>query len=126
MRSKTRMLWLSILTSTVCSVAMADTSVAVKSETVRYDDLRLISNVGAAVLYGRLKGAAERVCGGPMESSQIAQQKRYRACVDEALAKAVADVNHPVLSQFYEIKRRAPAPSTPDATTTVTAVAKAR
>jgi UrcA family protein len=128
MRSKTQKLLLSILAITASSLASADAStvsVNVKTETVRYDDLRLISTVGAAVLYGRLKGAAERVCGGPMDSAQIAEQKRYRACVDDALMKAVAEVNHPILTQFYELKRSKSAPLDTGVTND-SAVAKAR
>ena len=113
MRSKIRMLLLSTLAVTATSVAMAqDSRVMVKSELVRYDDIRLISTVGAAVLYGRLRSAADRTCGGPADSLPLAQKQRYKACMDEALANAVADVNHPVLTKFYETKRNAPAPST--------------
>lgn len=124
MRSKTRMLLLSILACTTSSLAMADGSVNVKSETVRYDDLRLISNVGASVLYARLRKAAEHVCGSPIDAAQLPQQRGFRACVDDALAKAVVDVNHPVLTQYAAIRRNSSAPSTPGITT-VTAVAKA-
>jgi UrcA family protein len=89
------------------SVAMADMAVTVRSEVVQYGDLRLISAVGAAVLYGRLRGAAERTCG-PLDGRQPAQAARYRACVDEAIAKAVADVNEPVLTAYFDAKRAAP------------------
>jgi len=125
MRSKTRMLLLSIVAMAASPLATAGSLVIVKSEVVRYDDIRLISAVGAAVLYGRLHGAAERVCGGPIDSLQVGQQKRHRACVDDALSQAVADVNSPVLSKYFESKRGAPVPggnSAPSAT----AVAKAR
>jgi UrcA family protein len=87
-------------------MASADALVNVKSEVVRYDDIRLISIVGAAVLYGRLNSAAERACDGPLVGPpQLAKQKRYRDCMSETLAKAVADVNHPVLTHYYESKR---------------------
>jgi len=125
MRTKIRLLLLSILATSASPFAMADATLNVKSEVVRYDDVRLISPVGAAVLYGRLRAAAERACGGPFDALPIAQQKRYRACVDETLSKAVSDVNHPILSQYAETRRGAAAPaaiSTPSAT----AVAKAR
>lgn len=123
MRSRTGTLLLSMVAVAASSLAMADTSVNVKSETVRYDDLRLISSVGAAVLYGRLRGASERVCGGPAESAQIAEQRRYRACVDESLSKAVADVNHPLLTQFAALKRSKSVPANA-AAPTVSVVAK--
>ena len=125
MRSKTCLLLLSIVAATASSLAMADAIVNVKSEVVRYDDLRLISDVGAAVMYARLHSAADRVCGGPADSLQIAQQKRYRACVDDALSKAVADVNSPILSKYFESRRAAPVPGSIGVPST-TAVAKAR
>ena len=125
MRSKTRMLLLSLVALTASSLAMADTQVNVKSEVVRYDDIRLISDVGAAVMYVRLKSAAERACGGPIDTLQISQQKRYGACVADAMSKAVSDVNSPVLSKYFESKRGAPAPGSTGAPS-ATAVANAR
>lgn len=117
MRLTFRMLLLSVLAVAAISPAMAGDAavVNVKTEVVRFDDLRLISTVGAAVLYGRLERAADRACGGPSDNLQLAQQQRYRTCMDDTLAKAVSDVNHPILNQFYESKRRnranTPAPS---------------
>lgn len=105
MRSKIHMLLLSLVAICGTSLAMADTAVTVKTETVRYDDIRLISAVGAAVLYGRLHGAAERTCGGPMDTVPLGQRQRFKACVDEAVAKAVADVNNSMLTWYYESKR---------------------
>ena len=61
MRSKLGMFLLTTLVVAASSIAAADPSdsqVNVKSEVVRFDDLRIISTVGAAVLYGRLRGAA--------------------------------------------------------------------
>jgi UrcA family protein len=111
MRTPTRMLLLSLLCSTASSLAMADALVNVKSEVVRYDDIRLISTVGAAVLYARLHGAAERACGGPLAGPpQLATQQRYRSCMQDALTKAVDEVNHPILTQYAESKRNATVP----------------
>jgi UrcA family protein len=105
MKSKIHMLLLSIL-ATGSSLAMAtDPVVTVKTETVRYDDIRLISAVGAAVLYGRLQSAAERACGGPLETVPLAQRQRFKVCVDDAVAKAVADVNNPMLTWYQDSKR---------------------
>ncbi len=109
MRSKIHMLLLSLLAICGCPVAMADapvnTQVTVKSETVRYDDVRLISAVGAAVLYNRVRAAAERACGGPLETVPLQQRQSYKHCVDDAVAKAVADVNSPMLTWYLESKR---------------------
>ena len=105
MQSKIHMLLLSILAVCGSSLAMADALVTVKTETVRYDDIRLISAVGAAVLYGRLHGAAERACGGPMDTVPLGQRQRFKVCVDDAVTKAVADVNNPMLTWYLESKR---------------------
>jgi UrcA family protein len=86
MRSKIHMLLLSLVAVAGSSLAMADAPVVtVKTETVKYDDIRLISAVGAAVLYGRLNGAAERACGGPIETVPLQQRVRFKQCVDEAV-----------------------------------------
>jgi UrcA family protein len=122
MRSKIHMLLLSAVAVCGSSLAMADSQVAVKTETVRYDDIRLISAVGAAVLYGRLNGAAARACGGPVETVPLAQRQRYKVCVDDAVAKAVADVNNPMLTWYLESKR---GNATENASST-SSVAKAR
>jgi UrcA family protein len=110
MSSKIRTLFFSALAVVASSFAMADTVVTVKSETVRYDDLRLISAVGAAVLYGRLHHAAERACAS-LDGKTPQLASRYRSCVDDAMSKAVADVNEPVLTKYYEAKRSAPTPT---------------
>jgi UrcA family protein len=102
MRSKIAILAISTLAAIASMPVHAEPAVTVKSEVVRYGDLRLISAVGAAVLYARLRAAAERVCGGPLEGRPVGQATRIRNCIDDTLAKAVADVNQPVMTQYYE------------------------
>jgi UrcA family protein len=111
MGSKTQILLFSTLAITASSFAMADALVNVKTETVRYEDVRLTSPVGIAVLYGRIRSAAERACGP--DSADLAVKTRYRSCVDKALAAAVVDVNLPALTQFWETKRNAPSKVAP-------------
>ena len=106
MKSKIHMLPVSLLALVGSSLALAaDPVVTVKTETVRYDDIRLISAVGAAVLYGRLQSAAERACGGPLETVPLVQRQRFKQCVDDAVAKAVTDVNNPMLTWYQDSKR---------------------
>jgi UrcA family protein len=115
MRSKIGVLLMSSLAALASTHANADTSVTVQSEVVKYDDIRLISAVGAAVLYGRLRSAAERTCGSAQNKKPIDQEVRFRACVDGAVAKAVVDVNEPLLTWYHDSKRgrtTAPAPDT--------------
>jgi UrcA family protein len=75
----------------------------VPSVVVHFTDLDLSRSEGAAVLYRRLKGAAERVCA-PLDDRSVARQMRYEACVQEAISTAVAKVNQPTLNADYEAK----------------------
>jgi UrcA family protein len=122
MKSKIHMLLLSSVAVLGSSLAMAGDEVVVKTETVKYGDIRLISAVGAAVLYGRLASAAERACGGPLETVPLVQRQRFKQCVDDAVAKAVADVNNPMLSWYRDSKRG----NTSENASTGGSVAKAR
>lgn len=68
---------------------------------VRFADLDLSHSQGVAVLYRRLKGAAETVCG-PRDDRALKQSMRLKACVQSAMATAVAKVDQPALTAYYE------------------------
>ena len=63
---------------------------------VRYADLDLTHPAGAATLYSRLRVAARDVCDpvNPRDRSSV-------NCAETALARAVADVNAPALTDYY-------------------------
>jgi UrcA family protein len=69
----------------------------------RFADLDLSHSQGAAVLYRRLKGAAETVCGveGSVLSRDLGSHKRSQECIRSALDAAVAKVNQPALTAYY-------------------------
>lgn len=69
---------------------------------VRYADLDLSKTEGAAALYSRISHAARIVCQS-LDSRQIDIAVKYRACMQQAVAKAVADVNSPLVSQYHEL-----------------------
>ncbi|HEY8509414.1 MAG TPA: UrcA family protein [Steroidobacteraceae bacterium] len=118
---KTTTLLVSALALLASSLAMAEgLLVNVKSEVVRYDDIRLSSKVGVAVLYGRLRQAAERACA-PLYGVDLPAKNRYRKCFDEALGKAVATVAHSGLTEYYEQRRGVTAPNEPVQSVTVVA-----
>jgi UrcA family protein len=79
-----------------------DTSVtgAVRKEVVPFRDLDLSKIEGVTKLYGRISHAARDVCD-PFETLWHPQE--YRACVDKAIADAVAKVNRPLLSQYHQL-----------------------
>jgi UrcA family protein len=115
MPSNIRAFVFSLVAVGASSLGMAQTQVTVKGEVVNYEDVRLISAVGAAVLYGRLRAAAQKACGVPPDNRQLAMDSKYRACVDDAVSKAVAQVNEPMLTQYFESKRAVSAKTTTNA-----------
>ena len=86
-----------ISASLLAGVAVAaDASFETRKEVVRYSDLDLTRAAGAATLYRRISAAARDVCE-PVNSQRWAVNK----CVDLALARAVADVDAPALTERY-------------------------
>jgi UrcA family protein len=73
----------------------------VPSVVVRFADLDLSRSEGAKVLYQRLNSAAETVCA-PYDAGEIARHRNFTACVRTAVATAVAKVNRPALTEYYE------------------------
>ncbi|HLZ99515.1 MAG TPA: UrcA family protein [Steroidobacteraceae bacterium] len=72
---------------------------------VRFPDLDLSKIDGAATLYSRLSYAATVVCNS-LHSRDLGIAARYRACVAQALANAVSNVNRPLVSQYHESRTR--------------------
>jgi UrcA family protein len=67
---------------------------------VHFADLDLTRSDGAAVLYHRLKAAAETVCAS-LDSRDLASQMRFKGCVETAIGSAVAKVDRPALTAYY-------------------------
>jgi UrcA family protein len=105
--SKARAILLAAALAMGAQVAQATDSVAVGevrlSETVKYGDLNLNREEGVSRLYKRLNRAAKNVCE-PLRGRQLMESAKHRVCVSEALANAVAEVNQPLLTQYYHSK----------------------
>jgi UrcA family protein len=71
----------------------------VRSETVKFADLNLGTQSGVEALYGRIHAAARRVCDQPAGEPWGA-----RACMTKAESEAIAKVNVPLLTAFYQKK----------------------
>jgi len=69
-------------------------------EAVRYHDLDLTHRDHARELYQRLQRAARRVCRDEYRPTMRALAAR-RACYENALASAVADVDHVSLATLH-------------------------
>lgn len=72
---------------------------------VRFSDLDLSKGDGAAILYTRLSYAAAVVCNS-LRSRDLGMAAKYRACVAQAIANAVANVDRPLVSQYHESRTR--------------------
>lgn len=85
----------------VANTARADE--AVPHKVVHFKDLNLSSTEGAAVLYGRIKGAAGEVCG-KQDRFNLSQSHAIKICINDAVSRAVAEINSPVLTSLYQAK----------------------
>jgi UrcA family protein len=70
------------------------------TRTVRYSDLNLSTEQGAIVLYQRIVAAATRVCAAD-NMIDLDAMATARVCREEVIAKAVRDVNSPMLVSLY-------------------------
>jgi UrcA family protein len=78
------------------------------SQIVKFADLNVSNPPGAAVLYARIRAAAESVCSYYVFKSDEAENR----CVHDAIANAVTKVNQPALSAVYNTKYKISVPST--------------
>jgi len=82
------------------------------SVTVQFADLDLTREAGIAKLYTRIKGAARQVCD-QQDRQQLQAKLSYPVCVKQAVATAVARVDHPMLSRYVAQLGGKPAKTAP-------------
>jgi UrcA family protein len=92
-----------------CTSAWPDTNLEPRSVTVHYEDLNTNSAQGAAVLYQRIRSAAETVCDNLGSRRSLALQSRYADCVHGAISVAVAKVNRPAVTEYAAARGITPA-----------------
>jgi UrcA family protein len=68
--------------------------------TVHYSDLNLDTQAGAAVLYQRIRHAAEQVCG-KVDSRRLDQIVAAQDCMSKAMASSVSAVGNARLTSEY-------------------------
>jgi UrcA family protein len=86
--------------SSTAQAGEPDTPVA--HEVVSFKDLNLNTPAGVAVLYRRIKIAAHDVCADPYRYDL--SEYKLRPCIDDAVSRAIAQVNNPMLTSLYEAK----------------------
>lgn len=87
----------SFATSAASPANAADVEVA--RVVVQYGDLNLDTDLGLRQLQRRLVAAAREACGQP-DARNLQLANRARACVDQAMALAVAEVGNARLAQW--------------------------
>jgi UrcA family protein len=88
-----------MLLASVLVVSNASAEDQIRSETVKFQDLNVSTQLGAEALYNRIHAAARRVCEQPG-----AWQPTVIACVKKAEATAIGKVNEPSLTAYYRTK----------------------
>jgi len=99
----------SVLSANLAVLPAAADSVVPPTVTVKFGDLDVSHPQGAAVLYGRIRVAAETVCS-PYDRSGLSAKLHLDACVKRAVADAVTAVNEPALFAVYSAKMGKTAP----------------
>jgi UrcA family protein len=105
---KTRNFTKQIAMATVAAICVASVTGAYADEamanaptrTVHYSDLNLNTPAGAAILYKRIRTAAEQLCGD-VNSRRLDEAAVAKACVDHAVYGSVQSVNNVKLTNEY-------------------------
>jgi UrcA family protein len=84
--------------------AAANADDAVPSQAVKFGDLNLNSEQGAATLYKRIVAAARNVCPSDESDRQLRPISVGQSCTDAAVARAVRQVNNNTLTSYYSAK----------------------
>jgi UrcA family protein len=93
-----------VIAFAVPAISGASDEVKGRAVKVNYTDLNVDKESGAEVLYRRLQQASKEVCGVESIKSvggirEIAEQRR---CYEDALDKAVANIDNPILTKIHE------------------------
>lgn len=73
---------------------------------VKYADLDLSKDADVRALYARLQRASARVCGEYKDLRNLSLKRRYDACYQESLARAVDNVGHPSVKAVFAADER--------------------
>jgi UrcA family protein len=90
-------------------ILLAASGFVVPPATVDLRDLNLNSPTGVIALSERIHAAAQRVCFVGSLGADEATTRRAQNCAGEAEARAVAHVNIPALTAYYEMSTDRPA-----------------
>jgi len=93
-----------LITANVLTSSIVRADEAVPSKVVSFGDLNLHSEQGAATLYQRVQVAARGVCPSDASGRQLEQRAARQSCIDDAVARAVRQINNDSLNAYYSAR----------------------
>jgi UrcA family protein len=87
----------------IAAASQAPAAGDVKQTTVHFDDLNVDRPAGAAVLYRRIRNAAESVCGDPQAPGSRMISRFWLSCVAQAVDRAVVTLDRPALTAYHRV-----------------------
>jgi UrcA family protein len=85
-------------------VFAADPTDSVRTRTVKFEDLSLNDQSGAATLYQRIHQAAKQVCEQPgADQRNLKALQMQQSCMVRAESRAVDNVHSGALSAYYQM-----------------------
>ena len=69
---------------------------------MRYSDLDVTREEGAAALARRINQAAHAICGSEPRPNDLSEYFRYRTCVNDSAEAAIHQVGAPLVVAAYE------------------------
>ena len=100
MKNLTTLVAVATFATSIITIARADTTSVPRSETVQFADIDTTNVHGTAVLYERIKNAAESVCRDLEPGRSLALMRPYANCMHVVLSNAVADINRPAVTAY--------------------------
>jgi UrcA family protein len=94
---------LCVLGMTPCAHA-ADSLDRIPTREVSFAGLNLTKQTDVQRLYRRIAAAADQVCDTVPGQTDLATKARVKRCMAETIARAVVDVNAPLLTQYHDVK----------------------
>lgn len=92
--------WLSDASATEPRVT---TGIEASRTIVNFADLNIDTPQGASALYGRIRHAAQGVCGDPQSPGSRMTSPAWRSCVAQSIDRAVAAVDRPALTAYHRL-----------------------
>jgi UrcA family protein len=95
---------ITVLIPVATAMAAAPAAGTMPQVAVKYADLDLASDAGAAALLHRIEAAARQVCGNPRELQPLERLQLVKHCNVQAIARAVTAVGAPKVTLAYRAR----------------------